>query len=167
MENCGELSGREILKIVPIPCPPPVPAVPYKLLPENRSKPLGWAPSPFALNPRGVVVMSVKLCRRVNPEPSSFIWKTVPQPASPPTIAVPYKVLPFATKPDVGCAPSWFSRRPAALVLVAEKVCSVWKCDPLVDIRKIVPLPYAPPLCVVPKRLSPDNTSPPVGFSPS
>src|SRR5439155_17918939 len=72
---------------VPLPELPPLPAVPYRVLPDKITPADGTAPS--LLVKRGPEP-AVKLCRVVKPVPSVLTANTVPLPELPPSEAVPY-----------------------------------------------------------------------------
>ena len=103
---------------VPLSELPPKNAVPYRVLPDKTNPALGMLPSlPF-----------VKLYRFVKPVPLVLTANTVPKPLVPPSLAVPYRVLPDNTNPAYGTDPSLPSVKlytvvkPVPLVLMANTV---------------------------------------------
>src|SRR5579862_4728029 len=82
------------------------------------------------------------------------ILNTVPFPFVPPSLAVPYSVLPDKVKPASGLAPSLLLEFGP---FVAVKSWSVVKPVPSVLRAKTVPLPEVPPNGVVPYRVVPNR----------
>src|SRR5438477_90472 len=127
MVSCGR---NERLNTVPLPELPPLPAVPYRVLPD-KINPFGLPASYSFVKPEPSVLMAntvpavpyrvwpdrtrpadgltpslpVKVCRVVKPVPSALMAKTVPTPELTPSHAVPYRVLPDKINPP-GKAPS-------------------------------------------------------------
>jgi len=99
----------------------------------------------------------VKLCRFVKPVPSVLTANTVPLPELPPSLAVPYRMLPDIIKPASGLAPS----------LPLVKLCRFVKLEPSVLRANTVPLPPLPPCAAVPYRVLPDEIKPASGEAPS
>ena len=99
---------------VPLPQPPPVVAIPYRVLPDRINTDCGRFPS----------LPPVKLYRFVKPLPLVLRANTVPLPERPPASAVPYRVLPDTTNPACGLAPSVLA---PVLGSVAVKPCRVLK----------------------------------------
>src|ERR1043165_4917005 len=107
--------------------------VPYKVLPDKTTPPTG-PPSVWS-----------KACRIVRPEPSVFTEKAVPKTTGkvrPPSLVVPYSVLPDRTKLQYGLSPS--------LLLYPKKSCTTKKPVPSVLILKTFPPPTWAPYPQVP-----------------
>src|SRR5258708_295041 len=122
--SCGR---NERLNTVPLPELPPLRAVPYRVLPDKINPACGLAPSRLVETPEELVLLAVKLCRLVRPEPLVLTANTVPWPELPPPAAAPYRVLPDKTNPACGLAPLLPPRKssvvnPVPSVLMANTV---------------------------------------------
>ena len=92
--------------------------------------------------------------------------KTVPNPALPPAMVVPYKVLPDKNNLELGSAPSLFVTFGAEPVPL-EKLYKFVKPYPSVPMANTVPLLKAPPWLAVPYKVLFHNITPAWGLAPS
>lgn len=154
---CGVPNERR--KIVPLPELPPRRAVPYKVLPDKIKPSYGLAPSPLVIK---VPEDAVNLCRFVKPVPSVLILNSVPLFATPPELAVPYRILPDKNNPARGKVPSMTVKlcrfvKPVPSVLMANTVPAF----------KLPPPPYAVPYKVFPDKINPEYVlAPPLPVKP-